>query len=77
MNALARAYIDGIHDRFAQSLCLFLRLCVCVFTYVPVHGVQQVCTQFSVYVYHHVPVHDRMSVHVHRILRYIGSPVEK
>lgn len=33
MNALARAYVDGIHDRFAQSL-VYSYAYVCVYVYI-------------------------------------------
>ena len=63
MNALARAYIEGIHDRFAQSFRLLLHMRVYVFTYMPVHSVQHNLAHM------YIPVHNRMSVHVHRISR--------
>lgn len=33
MNALARASVDGIHDRFAQSLYSYAYVCVYVYIY--------------------------------------------
>ena len=66
MNALARAYIEGIHDRFAQSFRLLLHMCVCICVYIQaVHSVQQVHNLAHMY----IPVHNCMSVHVHRISR--------
>lgn len=73
MNALARAYIDGIYDRFAQSFRLLLRICVCMC----LHTCRFIVCNKYVHnlAYMYIPVHNRMSVHVHRISRRrtIGS----